>query len=252
MSEPVSASGIERLVIDRASPVPLYFQVARQLEELIESGAYPPGTRLENEIALAEQLGLSRPTMRRAIEYLVSRGLLIRKRGVGTQVVRPKVRRPVELSSLHDELLAAGKKPRTTVLSFEVRRAGDAAADALGLAPGDEVYAIKRLRYAAAEPLSIMTNVVPVGLLRLDADALSRAGLYELIRAAGVNPRIATQSIGARSASAAEARLLAERPGAPLLTMTRVAYDEAGRAVEQGAHLHRASIYTFDLTLTTS
>jgi DNA-binding GntR family transcriptional regulator len=252
MSEHVPAPGIERLVVDRASPVPLYFQVARQLEELIESGAYPPGARLENEIALAEQLGLSRPTMRRAIEYLVARGLLVRKRGVGTQVVRPKVRRPVELSSLHDELLAAGRSPRTTVLSFEVQPADSAAAAALGLMPGDEIYAIKRLRYADDEPLSIMTNVIPAGLLALDVEALSRAGLYELIRAAGVKPRIATQSIGARAASAAEARLLAEKAGAPLLTMTRVAYDEGGRAVEHGAHLHRASMYTFELTLTTT
>jgi DNA-binding transcriptional MocR family regulator len=72
----------------------------------------PAGTRLENEIVLAEQLGLSRPTMRRAIEYLVDRGLLVRRRGVGTQVVQPKVRGPVELSSLYDDLRAAWREPR--------------------------------------------------------------------------------------------------------------------------------------------
>ncbi len=86
--------------VDRNSPVPLYFQVAQQLEKLIESGELATGTRLENEIDLADQLGLSRPTMRRAIQYLVDRGLLVRKRGVGTQVLHAKVRRQVELSSL--------------------------------------------------------------------------------------------------------------------------------------------------------
>ena len=55
-----------------------------------------------------------------------------------------------------------------------------------------------------------------------------------------------------RAAKAAEARLLNEKPGAPLLTMTRVAYDEVGRAVEYGSHLYRASMYTFELTLTTT
>jgi hypothetical protein len=82
----------------------------------------PAGTRLENEIVLAEQLGLSRPTMRRAIEYLVDRGLLVRRRGVGTQVVQPKVRGPVELSSLYDDLRAAWREPRTDVLAFTVER----------------------------------------------------------------------------------------------------------------------------------
>lgn len=244
--------GIPRLVVDRTSPVPLYFQVAQHLEHLIESGAYPPGTRLDNEIVLADQLGLSRPTMRRAIEYLVDRGMLVRKRGVGTQVVQPKVRRPVELSSLYDDLRTSGKEPRTEVLSFEVEACGEAVAQALSVDAGTEVYVIKRLRYAGDEPLSLMTNYVPTAVVDLDAVALRHTGLYDLIRSAGITLKIATQTIGGRAARASEARLLAEKPGAPLLTMMRIAYDEAGRAVEYGSHLYRASMYTFELTLTTT
>src|SRR6201994_2933860 len=105
--------------VDRNSPVPLYFQVAQHLEQLIESGELPNGTRLENEIDLADQLGLSRPTMRRAIQYLVDRGLLIRKRGVGTQVVQAKVRRQIELTSLYDDLDKNQRAPSTQVLSFK-------------------------------------------------------------------------------------------------------------------------------------
>src|SRR6185437_12009546 len=86
------------------SPVPLYFQVAQRLEQMIESGELATGTRLENEIDLADRLGLSRPTMRRAIESLVGKGLLVRKRGVGTQVLHPKVQRQVELTSLYEDL----------------------------------------------------------------------------------------------------------------------------------------------------
>jgi DNA-binding GntR family transcriptional regulator len=245
------SQGIASLVIDRASPVPLYFQVAQHLEQLIESGAYPAGTRLENEIVLAERLGLSRPTMRRAIEYLVDRGLLVRKRGVGTQVVQPKVRRPVELSSLYDDLRAAGREPRTDVLSFGVERPAGAVAEVLGLADGSEVCAVKRLRYTGAEPLVIMRNYMPVGLAGIDPESLRTRGLYELLRGAGVNLKIATQTIGGRAAKPNEARLLNEKPGAALLTMTRTTYDDTGRAVEYGSHLYRASRYTFELTLTT-
>jgi DNA-binding GntR family transcriptional regulator len=239
-----------RLVLDRTSPVPLYFQVAQHLERRIESGDLPPGLRLDNEIVLADQFGLSRPTMRRAIEYLVDRGLLVRKRGVGTQVVQPKVRRPIELSSLYDDLRDAGRQPRTDVLSFSVESPSEVVAEALSIDPDDRVYSIKRLRFTGEEPLSIMHNWVPTGVVALDAELLAARGLYDVLRSSGVILKIATQTIGGRAARAAEARLLGERPGAPLLTMTRTAYDETGRAVEYGSHLYRASRYTFELTLT--
>lgn len=241
---------VPQLLVDRTSPVPLYFQAAQHMEQLIESGVYPPGTRLDNEIALADQLGLSRPTMRRAIEYLVDRGLLVRKRGVGTQVVQPKVRRPVELSSLHDDLRAAGSEPRTEVLSFAVEHPTEVAGEALGVAADAQVYSFERLRYTGDEPLSLMRNWVPRDIIELDAEVLRARGLYELLRTSGITLKIATQTIGARAARAAEARLLGERAGAPVLTMTRTAYDETGRAVEYGAHIYRASRYTFELTLT--
>jgi DNA-binding GntR family transcriptional regulator len=236
--------------VDRSSPVPLYFQVAQHLEHMIESGELPMGTRLENEIDLADQLGLSRQTMRRAIEYLVGRGLLLRKRGIGTQVVQAKVTREVELTSLYDDLAKTGRNPSTTVVSFGTEPAPDALAAELGLAEGTPVYVFERLRFAGAEPLALMRNHVPEHLMRLSAADLEAQGLYNLFRANGIIMRIAKQSIGARTATAAEARALGERKGAPLLTMERSAYDEQGRAVEHGRHVYRASRYSFDLTLT--
>ncbi len=236
--------------VDRSSPVPLYFQVAQHLEHMIESGELPMGTRLENETDLADQLGLSRPTMRRAIEYLVGRGLLVRKRGIGTQVVHTKVTREVELTSLYDDLAKTGRAPSTTVVSFRTEAADEALAATLGIAAGTPVYVFERLRYADAEPLALMRNHVPGHLLRLTAADLEAQGLYNLFRVNGLTMRIARQAIGARAATPAEARALGEKRGAPLLTMERSAYDEQGRAVEHGHHLYRASRYSFDLTLT--
>jgi DNA-binding GntR family transcriptional regulator len=236
--------------VDRSSPVPLYFQVAQHLEQMIESGELPMGTRLENEIDLADQLGLSRPTMRRAIEYLVGRGLLVRKRGIGTQVVHTKVTREVELTSLYDDLAKTGRDPSTRVVSFRTEAALDAFADKLGIPAGTELYVFERLRYADAEPLALMRNHVPVQLLRLTPEDLETQGLYNLFRASGITMRIAKQAIGARASTAAEARALGERARSPLLTMERSAYDDHGRPVEYGHHLYRASRYSFDLTLT--
>jgi DNA-binding GntR family transcriptional regulator len=235
--------------LDRTSPVPLYFQVASKLEQLIESGQMPAGGRLENEVELADRLGVSRPTMRRAIQYLVERGLLVRKRGIGTQIVHPKVRRPVELSSLYDDLAKSGRSPRTQVRTLEVMPAPDHVAEALGVPEGTEVTWIERLRFAAGEPLALMHNAVPVDVLRLRREDLEERGLYELLRAAGYLPRMADQVVGARAATAAEARLLGDPRGAPVLTMTRTAWDASGCAVEYGSHIYRASRYSFALTL---
>jgi GntR family transcriptional regulator len=239
------------IMVDRYSPVPMYYQVAQQLEHAIETGELAPGTRLDGELALAAQLGVSRPTLRRAIEYLVDRGYLVRRRAVGTQVVHPKVRRPVELTSLYDDLTASRKDPRTRVLSLEAVPASDRVAHALGLEDGTDVLALERLRSADGQPLAIMRNWLPLGVVELDAERLERAGLYQLMRNAGVTLHLASQTIGARGATAPEAKLLNAAKGEPLLTMERTTYNENGQPVELADHLYRASLYSFEIVLVT-
>ncbi|MFI9202006.1 GntR family transcriptional regulator [Streptomyces sp. NPDC053048] len=238
-----------QFTLDRGSPVPLYFQLSQQLEGAIERGELAPGSLLGNEIELAGRLGLSRPTVRQAIQTLVDKGLLVRRRGVGTQVVHSQVRRPLELSSLYDDLESAGQKPATRVLRHAVEPAGAQVAAALGVAEGADVVRVERLRLAHGEPVARLCNHLPVGLLELDADTLGGTGLYRLMRQAGITLHSARQTIGARAATAEEGELLAEPEGAPLLTMERTTFDDTGRAVEFGSHLYRASRYAFDFQL---
>ena len=106
-----------KVTIDRQSPVPLYHQLAEQLTHAITVGQLKPGDPFENEIAVAERLQVSRPTVRRAIQELVDQGLLVRRRGLGTTVASSKVHRKFELTSLYDDLLRDGRQPLTTVLS---------------------------------------------------------------------------------------------------------------------------------------
>ncbi|MDV5149247.1 GntR family transcriptional regulator [Streptomyces sp. SBC-4] len=241
--------------MDRTSPVPLYFQLARQLESAVENGTLPPGTLLGNEIELAGRLGLSRPTVRQAIQSLVDKGLLVRRRGVGTQVVHSRVRRPLELSSLYDDLEAAGRRPATRVLTNRVEPATAPVAAALGVPEGSDVHYLERLRTAYGEPMAYLRNHLPAGLLapderdEPDTERLETTGLYRMLRSAALTLHSARQSIGARAATAEEAALLDEREGAPLLTMERTTYDDTGRAVEYGSHLYRAARYSFELQL---
>ncbi|MFF0434265.1 GntR family transcriptional regulator [Streptomyces sp. NPDC004327] len=237
------------LSVDRSSPVPLYFQLARQLEAAIENGTLSPGSRLGGEVELAARLGLSRPTVRQAIGSLVDKGLLVRRRGVGTVVVHTRVRRRVELSGLYDDLAEAGQRPATRVLVDRLEPAGAEVAAALGVAEGAQVRYLERLRSAHGEPLAYLRNHLPAGLLDADAVSLAATGLYRLLGAAGAAPHHATQTVGARSAGPGEAWLLGEREGAALLTMERVTFDATGRAVEFGRHLYRASRYSFEFPL---
>jgi GntR family transcriptional regulator len=207
---------------------------------------------LEDELDLAGRLRLSRPTVRRAIQYLVEKGLIVRRRGIGTRVVSPKVRRSLELTSLYDDLVHSGQRPSTTVLSHRVEEADREVAQALGMQEGTPVVAITRLRRAMDQPIARMSNYLPQDRVEINSDDLEQQGLYQLLRAAGVQLHSAAQVIGARSATSAEARLLGESRGSALLTMQRTTYDDHGVAVEYGSHIYAASRYSFEMSLLSS
>ena len=231
--------------------MPLYFQVAQHLEDAINSGAIPVGTLIQNEVDLAASMGLSRPTMRRAMQHLVDKGLVVRRRGIGTRVVQPKLRRPLELTSLYDDLASAGREPTTEVLSFAAVEASAEVARQLEVDEGSAVLELVRLRSADGEPIAKMTNYLPERLATFDEEDLAHHGLYDLIRRQGITLHSATQTLGARNATAAESRLLAEPKGAALITAQRVTYDDHGSAVEFGTHIYASSRYTFEVQLFT-
>ncbi|TLS47151.1 GntR family transcriptional regulator [Streptomyces montanus] len=238
-----------QFALDRGSPIPLYYQFAQQLESAIEHGALAPGNLLGNELDIAARLGLSRPTVRQAIQSLVDKGLLVRRRGVGTQVVHSQVKRPLELSSLYDDLADTGQSPATRVLRNEVQRASADVAATLGIPEGGDVMVLERLRLTHGEPVAYLCNYLPASLLDLDTARLEATGLYRMMRAAGITLHSARQTVGARSATSEEGELLEEPAGAALLTMRRTAYDDTGRAVEYGTHVYRATRYAFDFQL---
>lgn len=237
-----------RIDVDRSSPVPLYHQVAEAIEGAITDGRLPAGSLLENEIALAGRLGISRPTARQAMASLVDRGLLVRRRGVGTQVAPEHVRRPVGLTSLHDDLVAAGRLPTTRLLEFAAVAASAEQARELEVVPGTAIVTLRRLRLADGEPIAVMANLLRAEIAPTERE-LEEHGLYESLRRRGVEPSLARQRIGARLAKPAEARLLAESGRTPLLTIDRIAYDPAGAVIEVGHHFYRASRYGYETTL---
>jgi len=240
---------MDGVAVDRSSPIPLYFQISEQLERAIDTGRLPPGSRLDNEIQLADRLSVSRPTLRKAIERLVDQGLVVRRRGLGTIVIPRRVRRPVALSSLYEDLAAGGRRPSTRVLAVRAEPATSHIAAMLGVEEGSLVTAVERVRLADGEALALMHNHLPAGLVPLTEQALAAHGLYQVLRSHGIVPQLADQTIGARQATAREARLLQAPRGATVLTMHRATYDATGRPVEYGAHCYVADRYTFEMSL---
>ena len=200
--------------LDRSSPVPLYYQLAQAIEAAIRDGELAPGDRFENELALAKRLTLSRPTTRRAIQELVDKGLLVRKRGVGTQVVQNPVHRRVELTSLFDDLARAGQEPTTQLLDYRVGPPDEEVARELNLADGprggvDPSAALRQRRAARGDDQPSACR--------------DRAGRRQSWRATGCISRCARAvcTFGSRANASARAAPPVLRPGCSTRNPTR-------------------------------
>ena len=234
--------------LDRGAAVPLYHQIAEPLETLILSGKLETGQLIEDEVSMAQRLNVSRPTARRALQDLVARGLLTRRRGVGTRVTPTHVRRPLALTSLNDDLIKDGLTPRTEVLSYEVKLALEEESDLLGCEIGQEVVRIERRRWIDDRRLAVLTNLLTIEVAPT-LTQLSSNSLYECLEQRGIHPTAAHQVVGARLADAEQADQLGVAPGDALLTMHRTAYDSAGSVVEYGSHILNAELFSFQFNL---
>jgi GntR family transcriptional regulator len=229
---------------------PLYHRVYRQIAREIESGALQPGDRLPSERWLCDELGVSRATVRRAIEELVTDGL-VEGRGRGSFVTGDAlVEPPNTLMSLSELGRSRGLEASSDVLAAELRPATIDEAEAFGIAPGAEVFELQRLRMLDGLPISLDNNRVP--LRRAPAVAaldFATASLYEALERGGRPLARADYEVEARVAESPEAELLGLTRGAPVLFTTTVAIDEEGLVVDIGRTLYRADRYRFQATL---
>lgn len=237
--------------IDRDSPLPRYHQAATLLEEAIRNGHYPIGTLLEGEHELAERLGVSRLTLRKAVDGLVSRGLLVRERGVGTRVVRPRVTRSIvaPLTSLREDLERDAVEVTTHVLNLDERPCPSEAAQVLEIPTGDPVIYLERLRAVDGRPIALMRNAFPPGLFASSEAELESRSLYEVMREQGVEPRSATQTITAETPTHDDAQLLELEPHQPVLVLQRVGLNSNGTCVEYSRTRYAGDRYSFEMQL---
>lgn len=236
------------LVLDRTSPVPLYHQLATQLSDAIATGVLKPGDLLESEWAMAERVTLSRPTVRHALNELSARGLIVRRKGVGTMVAGRRVLNPCnELAKVFDD--ATDDESATTLIEFSRRRSDRRASEALGLAPEASLIYLERLRWSREAPIAVLRNWLSPRFEAITPEELAIDGLYRSLRRHDVVPDKAQQSIASRRATASERSLLRLGRGEPVLTVSRSTFDSSGIPIEVGEHTYRFDAYQYDVAV---
>lgn len=217
---------------------PAHLRIEEWLAGLIDSGALAPDDRLPAEVEMAATLGVSRMTLRQALGSLGAKGLLVRKRGRwgGTFIARPTIEYDLSgLPGLVERMRRARAGAEATVVESATGAPSPAARASLRLDPGEQVYRVVRVRSANGVPVALEEASVPADVL----PGPPAGPLHALLSGHGHAPLSATEVLEPVTATAEQAALLDVPVGAPLLLVSRTAYDAGGRPVEHSADLLR-------------
>jgi GntR family transcriptional regulator, N-acetylglucosamine utilization regulator len=216
------------------SPIPLYHQLEVAIRELVLAGELKPGAPLPTEIQLQEEYGVSRSTVRKAIDELERAGLIVKRHGVGTFVAEPGSNTFKCLSSFTAEALREGREPGTTILDFEVAPGKQPGTSRLRLGSDDEVVFVKRLRLLDGEPVYVSYAYIAGRLVPdLSPAAFNGGGidqsLYHLIQSHyGVSLAEGEEVTTAVEADEEVARIFGLNPGSPVVKESCLLRNRAG------------------------
>lgn len=223
------------------------------LRDEIASGVHEPGHVLPAEQRMAEIFGVSRVTIRRALEALDGDGLIERRVGAGTVVRANRGGQDTvsaDLTTLIPQLVEMDKRTTARLLSFSYGAAPDPVRRAMGLEGADRVQTAIRVRLIDGRPFSHLTTHVPEEIAQNYTEAdLATTPLFRLLERSGVRVESAQQSVTAALAAPDVAEALGVSVGAPLLSLKRVVRDANGRGVEYLAALYRADVFRLEIEL---
>lgn len=201
-------------------PVLKYVRVRDYLRSLV-THELAVGDAIPSERLLCERFGVSRMTVRQAVDALVVDGLLEREQGRGTFVAPTKLDLEVRLASFGEEMRRRGMVPSSTVLAAEQIAASPDIADALELLPGEPVFYLYRVRCADGEPMAIEQTWVPSRLAPNLFDEGAPESVYGELRSRGLEPEWGEDTVAATEVNQEDAQLLGLRAGRAVLRLTR-------------------------------
>ncbi len=240
-----------------ALPMTKYHQIYLVLREQLHEGKFAQG--LPGELALMQQFGVARVTVRRALEQLAHEGLISREPGRGTRALDVgasnaaafgEVGQRAKLTGLLENLVSMGLKTSVNVLDVEVVTASANVASALQLKVGDPVQKAIRVRSTRDGPLSHITTYVPADIARsFGRRELAKKPILVLMEESGVRVGRAHQTISARLADALVAKHLDVAVGSALLAVRRLIYDDQDRPIQWLHGLYRPDRYEYEMQL---
>jgi GntR family transcriptional regulator len=230
--------------------IPYYYQIREIIRHKIIDGEYGPGDKIPSEAELQEYFGVSRGTIRKAVDSLVAAGMLRREQGMGTFVSEPKIDELLSrLVSFSEEMKLKGKVPGTSHILVSQTVPSKLVADALDIPPGESVLRIERVRCADSKPVVILTSYLPARLgVRFNEDF--SGSLFELLETKyGVDISLGDQVIEAARADQQQAGLLDIEKGDPVLVIRRTSYSKTGIPVEYVEGIYRADRYSYRIQI---
>lgn len=240
-------------IIDKNSPIPLYFQLKQLLLAEIEDNALHPGEAISSENELIEKFQLSRTTVRQAIAELVKENKLVTVKGKGTFVAKPKIdlKYMNQIESFDDQVRSSGLTPSTSVVLLRTIEADECVAKHLQIPKGERVLDIFRVRYADQEPVVMVHSYHPCSLCGFLAEHdLERTSLYKTL-ALSENAKVVRvkRAIEARVAGEEESNYLSIKKGFPVQHFVTVAYNRFDQPVEYCISKYRGDRNTFTVEI---
>lgn len=244
----------DKRVIDRNTPIPMYFQLKNIILDEIKKGRLKPGDLLPAEMELGEIYNLSRTTVRQAVIELVGEGYLYRVKGKGTFVAKPKLVQDFmrTIESYAEQMKRLGLMPKTKVLKNEMMKADEEVVKALGIRIGDEVVLLRRLRFANDEPIVILDTYLVsdcAGLVGMD---MEKHGMYDyLSRTRDTEIKRVVRQFEAIAATKETAEYLQIEMGSPIQKVTTIGFNQDGKPVEYSVAEYRGDKNRFTVELYT-
>ncbi len=237
--------------LDRSIPIPLYYQLKSILLNKIKTGVYQEGQCIPTEVQLAEDLQISRSTVRQAVAELVQEGWLERKISKGTFVCRPEASTSYirSFEPFYQQIRRLGKTPHTELLEMKVIEASVPLAEAMGVEPGSNVISMFRRRFADDDPMVTIRNHLPWATCSfvIGHDFKSES-LYEIMTQNEDSRPVRTKTIvSAEKAGSSDVNLLKVKLGAPILCFQTISYNAAGQVVDFAASHYRGDFNKFEI-----
>jgi len=242
-----------RIGLDYNSPMPFYAQVKEDLIRRIEHGECQAGEQMPAEQEMCKVYGVSRTVIRQALRELEYQGMIIRRKGKGTFVARPKITESIvgKLTGFYQDMSERGYQPISQVLKHAVVKGTSKITDILNINDGEKVIEIERLRFIGEEPLVLVTTYIPYHLCAgIESMDLTRVSLYEVLQDKyGLEIVRGRRVMEAVASTQREALLLQIEEGAPLMLIDSVSYLQDGTPVEYYHALHRGDHSRFEVEL---